>query len=135
MKMKIRIAALALAVMGLTVACNNQPAEETIDSTTEMVMDTIIEQVAEEEIVAEEPVAEEPVKKATKTQTKKDEGKTLTTATHNESKQVGTAENAIKKIASRNAQKAGLTTETNNQNQKVSTEESTNAKLKMVSKK
>ncbi len=77
MKKSVKILAFALAVMGLTVACNNNaPAEELID--TVVPVDTVVEEVIDSTPV-EEIVVEEPVKKATtpkKKTTKKEEPKT-----------------------------------------------------------
>ena len=61
MKKTVKVLAIALLGMTLTVACNNnaEPAEEdTIIDTT------IVEEPVVEEPVVEEPVVEEPVKKA-----------------------------------------------------------------------
>ncbi len=77
MKKTFRTLAFAIAVMGLTVACNNNaPAEELVD--TIVPIDTVVEEVIDSTPV-EEVVVEEPVKKATtpkkKTTTKKEEPK------------------------------------------------------------
>lgn len=77
MKKSVKILAFALAVMGLTVACNNNaPTEELVD--TIVPVDTVVEEVIDSTPV-EEVVVEEPVKKATtpkKKTTKKEEPKT-----------------------------------------------------------
>jgi len=77
MKTIVRNIALAVAVMGLTVACNNnKPAEEVIDSTP---VEEVVEEVVEEapvvaEAVEEAPVQAAPAKKATpKVEVKKDD--------------------------------------------------------------
>ena len=72
MKNTFKLAAIAVAALGLTVACKNAPAEE-IDSTpidTVLIEESIPEEVAE---VAEEVQEEEPVK----TTVKKDNTKKL----------------------------------------------------------
>lgn len=79
MKTIVRNIALAVAVMGLTVAChNNKPAEEPIDSTpVEEVVEETIEEAPVEvaEAVEEAPVQAAPAKKSTpKVEVKKDEG-------------------------------------------------------------
>lgn len=64
MKKSVKVLSFALAVMGLTVACNNNaPAEEPID-TMVPVVDSIVEEVIDTTPV-EEVVVDEPVKKAT----------------------------------------------------------------------
>lgn len=72
MKKVVRLAAMAIAVLSLSVACKQKPAEEidTMPADTmpiEEVIDTMVEEVAEDTVVAE------PVKKATKKATKKSE--------------------------------------------------------------
>lgn len=63
MKTIVRNIALAVAVMGLTVACNNnKPAEEVIDSTVEEVVEETIEEAPVE--VAEAVVEEAPAQQA-----------------------------------------------------------------------
>ena len=78
MKTIVRNIALAVAVMGLTVACNNnKPAEEVIDSTP---VEEVVEEVVEEapvvaEAVEEAPAQEAPAKKATpKVEVKNNDG-------------------------------------------------------------
>lgn len=78
MKTIVRNIALAVAVMGLTVACNNnKPAEEVIDSTpVEEVVEEVVEEAPVEvaEAVEEAPVQAAPAKKATpKVEVKKDD--------------------------------------------------------------
>ena len=67
MKTIVRNIALAVAAMGLTVACNNnKPAEETIDTTPAPVEEVVEEKVVEEapaEVV--EAVQEAPAKATT----------------------------------------------------------------------
>lgn len=78
MKKSVKILAFALAVMGLTVACNNNaPVEELID--TVVPVDTMVVEEVIDSTPVEEVVVEEPVKKAAtpkKKTTKKDEPKT-----------------------------------------------------------
>ncbi len=68
MKKAMKLAVMALAVLGLTTACKQKPAEEidTMPADT-MIIEEVIDSAIEE--VAEEVVAEEPVK--TKAATKK----------------------------------------------------------------
>lgn len=74
--MKARFLFLAVAAMGLTVACNNSntAAEDTVDSTpvedTTMVAE-LVDSVAIDSIVAEETPAAPAAKKATATDKKK----------------------------------------------------------------
>ncbi|MCR5424396.1 MAG: hypothetical protein K6E93_06540 [Bacteroidales bacterium] len=68
MKRTVKVLAIALLGMTLTVACNNnaEPVEE------DTIIDTIVEEPVVEEPVVEEPVVEEPVKKAPVKTTKKE---------------------------------------------------------------
>jgi hypothetical protein len=79
MKTIVRNIALAVAVMGLTVAChNNKPAEEPIDSTpVEEVVEETIEEAPVEvaEAVEEAPAQAAPAKKSTpKVEVKNNDG-------------------------------------------------------------
>ena len=78
MKTIVRNIALAVAVMGLTVAChNNKPAEEVIDSTPveEGVEETIEEAPVEvAEAVEETPAQAAPAKKTPKVEVKTNDG-------------------------------------------------------------
>lgn len=82
MKRNFRIAALALAAMFTVAACNNQPAEEAVDTTpvVEEVIDTtpVVEEVVAEEVEVKD---EKPAKKANKPAAKKEDTKVTTTAT------------------------------------------------------
>lgn len=57
MKKTVKILALAVVALSLTVACKNAPAEEPIDTIdTVAVEEEVIDTIVEEEIVAEETV-------------------------------------------------------------------------------
>ena len=71
MKMNIKIAAIALAVFGLAVACKgkSEPVEDTTLTDTvliEEVVDTLVDTVAVEEVEATPAPAKKTVKKAEK---------------------------------------------------------------------
>lgn len=67
MKKSIKVLSLALAVMGLTVACNNNaPVEKVIDTVVPVdtvVVEEVIDTLPVEEVVVEEPVKKAPAKK------------------------------------------------------------------------
>ncbi|MBP5526844.1 MAG: hypothetical protein J6X79_00145 [Bacteroidales bacterium] len=65
MKKTIKLAAIALVAMSLTVACKSKATEVVEDTTPieEMVIEDVVDTLEE---VAEEVVPEEPVKKVTK---------------------------------------------------------------------
>ncbi len=67
MKKTFRTIAFAIAIMGLTVACNNNAAEEPVDSMPAPILDTLVEEpvIDTTPVVEEEPVAPAPAKKAT----------------------------------------------------------------------
>lgn len=126
MKLNIKIAALALAVMGLTVACKgkSEPVEDTtaIDTITiEEVVDTAIDTVAVEEV----EVAPAPAKKAVK----KAENKSgLTVATGKDNTTIGDQKTTTSKMDKAMANKANLHEGTDTKIQK--TESNTEAKMK-----
>ncbi|MCQ2296743.1 MAG: hypothetical protein MJZ45_05040 [Bacteroidales bacterium] len=66
MKKTFRTIAFAIAIMGLTVACNNNAAEEPVDSMPAPILDTLVEEpvIDTTPVVEEEPVAPAPAKKA-----------------------------------------------------------------------
>lgn len=67
MKKTFRTIAFAIAIMGLTVACNNNAAEEPVDSMPAPILDTLVEEpvIDTTPVVEEEPVAPAPAKKKT----------------------------------------------------------------------
>jgi hypothetical protein len=78
MKKTVKVLALALVAMSLSVACNNNNTTEEVIDTVVPVDTTVIEEVVDT-VPTEEVVAEEPVKKATpakKKAAKKEEPKT-----------------------------------------------------------
>lgn len=93
MKKHIRNIAFAIAIMGLAVACNNNPApeEEPIDT-----IDTMVEEMVEDTTPA--VVVEEPVKKAApaKKAVKKDEPKVGENITKEDGITISTSAGSLK---------------------------------------
>ena len=114
MKKNFRTLALAIAVMGLAVACNNNaPAEEPID-TMVPVVDSIVEEVIDTTPV-EEVVVDEPVKKATpakkKTTAKKEEPKVGKNVTKEDGVTISTSAGSLK-MGTKDGKLTGETTVT-----------------------
>lgn len=106
MKVNIKIAAIALAVMGLAVACKgkSEPVEDTLVADTtiiEEVIDTTVDTVAAEVVEATPAPAKKAVKKA-----EKKEG--LTVASSKDKTAIGSEENAKGKMGKVVAQKANM---------------------------
>lgn len=123
MKKYFRNLALAIAVMSLAAACNNNaPAEEAID-TMVPVVDSIVEEVIDSTPV-EEVVVEEPVKKATpakkKATAKKEEPKIGKNVTKEEGVTISTSGGSLK-MGTKDGKLTGETTVTTNEGTTIHT--------------
>lgn len=133
MKINIKLAALAISTIGLTIACNQktEKVEDTIIEDTIIVEDTI-DSIIEE--VAEEVAPVESVKPAAtkKTQKKAETAQPQVKVADNTTIQVSTetaAKNKMSKVAARNA---GISVSDNSTSTKTSTEEQTKNKMAKV---
>ena len=111
MKANFRIAALALAAMALTAACNNAPTEEvgdTMPAIDTTVIDTLPEEPAVDTVVIVKTVEKAPAKKKSKVEQVVEDVNTVKKATLETKKDVQEVVGELKQGEGNNVQSTSI---------------------------